>query len=37
MQGLFVQQWSKMGLGLDYTRERFTMDEGFQKRFTKYS
>ena len=31
MQGLFVQQWSKMGLGLDYTRERFTMDEGLSK------
>jgi valyl-tRNA synthetase len=22
------QQWSKLGLGLDYTRERFTLDEG---------
>ena len=25
------QQWSKLGLGLDYTRERFTMDEGLSK------
>ena len=24
-------QWSKLGLGLDYTRERFTMDEGLSK------
>lgn len=24
-------QWAKMGLMLDYTRERFTMDEGFNK------
>ena len=22
------QQWSKMGLSLDYSRERFTLDEG---------
>ena len=22
------QQWAKLGLGLDYTRERFTLDEG---------
>src|SRR5690625_6596421 len=22
------QQWEKLGLGLDYSRERFTMDEG---------
>lgn len=22
------EQWSKLGLGLDYTRERFTLDEG---------
>ncbi|MDF2854770.1 MAG: valS [Neobacillus sp.] len=25
------QQWSKVGLGLDYTRERFTLDEGLSK------
>ncbi|WLR53281.1 valine--tRNA ligase [Bacillus tianshenii] len=24
-------QWSKLGLGLDYSRERFTMDEGLSK------
>ncbi|MER2106334.1 MAG: valine--tRNA ligase [Solibacillus sp.] len=24
-------QWSKMGLGLDYTRERFTLDAGLNK------
>ncbi len=24
-------QWAKMGLMLDYSRERFTMDEGFQE------
>jgi valyl-tRNA synthetase len=29
--GFIRQQWSKMGLGLDYTRERFTMDEGLSK------
>ena len=28
---LIRQQWSKLGLGLDYTRERFTMDEGLSK------
>ena len=22
------EQWSKLGLGLDYSRERFTLDEG---------
>jgi valyl-tRNA synthetase len=26
--GHIRQQWSKLGLGLDYTRERFTLDEG---------
>ncbi len=26
--GFIRQQWAKLGLGLDYTRERFTMDEG---------
>ncbi|PLS16878.1 valine--tRNA ligase [Bacillus sp. M6-12] len=25
------EQWSKIGLGLDYTRERFTLDEGLSK------
>ena len=25
------EQWAKMGLMLDYSRERFTLDEGFQK------
>lgn len=25
------QQWSKVGLGLDYSRERFTLDEGLSK------
>ena len=34
--GYIRQQWSKLGLGLDYTRERFTLDEGFQKRLKKY-
>src|SRR5690606_33283092 len=26
--GTIRSQWSKMGLSLDYSRERFTMDEG---------
>jgi valyl-tRNA synthetase len=25
------QQWAKVGLGLDYSRERFTLDEGLSK------
>ncbi|MDP4084540.1 MAG: valine--tRNA ligase [Bacillota bacterium] len=25
------QQWAKIGLGLDYSRERFTLDEGLSK------
>ncbi|TYR76850.1 valine--tRNA ligase [Rossellomorea vietnamensis] len=25
------QQWSKLGLGLDYSRERFTLDEGLSE------
>ncbi|WP_338470415.1 valine--tRNA ligase [Niallia sp. XMNu-256] len=29
--GFIRQQWAKLGLGLDYTRERFTMDEGLSK------
>lgn len=27
-KGHIRQQWSKLGLGLDYNRERFTLDEG---------
>ncbi len=29
--GFIREQWAKLGLGLDYTRERFTMDEGLSK------
>ncbi|MGM9926566.1 MAG: valine--tRNA ligase [Bacillus sp. (in: firmicutes)] len=29
--GHIRQQWAKMGLGLDYSRERFTLDEGLSK------
>ncbi|MBQ6532303.1 MAG: valine--tRNA ligase [Solobacterium sp.] len=29
--GIIHQQWAKLGNSLDYTRERFTMDEGFVK------
>jgi valyl-tRNA synthetase len=29
--GHIREQWSKLGLGLDYTRERFTLDEGLSK------
>jgi valyl-tRNA synthetase len=29
--GHIRQQWAKLGLGLDYTRERFTLDEGLNK------
>ena len=28
-------QWAKMGLGLDYSKERFTLDEGLSKAVTK--
>ncbi len=28
-------QWAKLGLGLDYSRERFTMDEGLSKAVRK--
>ena len=28
-------QWAKMGLSLDYSRERFTLDEGLSKAVTK--
>ncbi|PMC37146.1 valine--tRNA ligase [Bacillus sp. UMB0899] len=29
--GHIREQWSKIGLGLDYSRERFTLDEGLSK------
>ena len=29
------QQWAKLGLGLDYSRERFTLDEGLSKAVRK--
>lgn len=29
------QQWAKLGLSLDYTRERFTLDEGLSKAVRK--
>ncbi|MBA4537209.1 valine--tRNA ligase [Bacillus aquiflavi] len=29
--GHIREQWSKLGLGLDYNRERFTLDEGLSK------
>ncbi len=29
--GFIRQQWAKLGLGLDYTRERFTLDDGLSK------
>lgn len=29
--GFIRQQWEKMGLSLDYSRERFTLDEGLSK------
>ncbi|XQY90883.1 valine--tRNA ligase [Metabacillus sp. HB246100] len=29
--GHIREQWSKVGLGLDYSRERFTLDEGLSK------
>ncbi len=29
------QQWGKLGLALDYSRERFTLDEGLNKAVTK--
>lgn len=28
-------QWAKLGLGLDYSRERFTLDEGLSKAVKK--
>ncbi len=32
---LIRQQWAKLGLSLDYSRERFTMDEGLNKAVTE--
>ncbi|RDI44168.1 valine--tRNA ligase [Falsibacillus pallidus] len=29
--GFIRKQWGKLGLGLDYSRERFTLDEGLSK------
>ncbi|KAB8134725.1 valine--tRNA ligase [Gracilibacillus oryzae] len=29
--GFIREQWAKMGLGLDYSRERFTLDEGLSE------
>jgi valyl-tRNA synthetase len=29
--GFIREQWAKLGLGLDYSRERFTLDEGLSK------
>lgn len=29
-------QWAKLGLGLDYSRERFTLDEGLSKAVKKF-
>jgi len=29
------QQWGKLGLSVDYSRERFTLDEGLNKAVTK--
>jgi valyl-tRNA synthetase len=29
--GVIREQWSKLGLALDYSRERFTLDEGLSK------
>ncbi len=33
--GHIRQQWAKMGLSLDYSRERFTLDEGLNKAVNK--
>ncbi|KIL46224.1 valine--tRNA ligase [Jeotgalibacillus campisalis] len=33
--GHIRQQWSKLGLGLDYSRERFTLDDGLSKAVQK--
>ena len=29
------EQWGKMGLSVDYSRERFTLDEGLSKAVRK--
>lgn len=33
--GHIREQWSKLGLGLDYSKERFTLDEGLSKAVRK--
>lgn len=33
--GFIRQQWAKLGLGLDYSRERFTLDDGLSKAVKK--
>ena len=33
--GHIREQWAAMGIGLDYTRERFTLDEGLNKAVNK--
>ncbi len=33
--GFIREQWAKMGLSLDYTRERFTLDEGLSQAVKK--
>ncbi|NCU16949.1 valine--tRNA ligase [Pallidibacillus pasinlerensis] len=33
--GHIREQWAKLGLGLDYSRERFTLDEGLSKAVRK--
>ncbi len=33
--GSHPKQWAKLGLGLDYSRERFTLDEGLSKAVRK--
>ncbi|QVY60554.1 valine--tRNA ligase [Cytobacillus gottheilii] len=34
-KGHIREQWGKVGLGLDYTKERFTLDEGLSKAVNK--
>ncbi|WP_080844582.1 valine--tRNA ligase [Cytobacillus gottheilii] len=34
-KGHIREQWGKIGLGLDYTKERFTLDEGLSKAVNK--
>ncbi|MBR1416275.1 MAG: valine--tRNA ligase [Bacilli bacterium] len=33
--GIIREQWGKLGLSVDYSRERFTLDEGLNKAVTK--